>query len=74
VFSIEVKKTNQAPSFEIGKRIFWRLSGFSHLFLVIPTESDHKVTLARAGYPIGKRGDFEEGKKVMAAPAKIEVL
>jgi hypothetical protein len=72
----EKRKTNQAPSFEISKRVFCRLSGFSHVFFAIRTGSGYKVTLARAGYPISKTGiwDFEEGKKVMAVIAKIEVL
>jgi hypothetical protein len=70
------RKAREIQHYERGKKVFYRLSGFSHLFHVTLSGGDHKVTLARAGYPKSKTDtwDFEEGKMVMAKLGKVEII
>ena len=73
--SFKDRNPNDRP-YKKGSHVFFKKVGFSHLMEVIVSNGQHKLTLARVGYPPSKSGiwDFEGVKRYIAEYAKIEVL
>ena len=53
--------------------IFCKICGYGHIHRAVAYDNDYTITLARPGYlPNKEKCDFEEGKRVMAAIAKLQ--
>jgi len=72
----DINEQNKYKPYKKGSRVFSKHVGFSHLIQVVDKGRQHKVTLARVGYPPSKSDiwDFEDGNQYIAEIAKIKVL
>ncbi len=72
-----LNELNEYEPCKKGDLVFSKHFGFSHLIKVAPYKNgQHKITLARAGYPPSKNDilDFEDDNQYIAEISKIKVL